>query len=98
MTAGALAVDLETRQTLVDIGDVARLAELAVIDHVNADISLSEHDLADGLRKTRLIGGAARGIGFADLYFGHSQKIGWPWQAAGMGGQDTVDAAFHGGG
>src|SRR5258708_30390236 len=42
-----LGIDLEAAETFVDVGDEARLAELAVVDDVDAEFDLLVHDLGD---------------------------------------------------
>ena len=72
-----------------------RLAELAVIDDVDADRRLARRDLAHGIGKPRgiFLGVEirARDLGAVDL----DQPLG-PRQAAGVRGENSVGAALHG--
>jgi len=84
IAAGAVRVDLETRQALVDIGDEPRLAEFAVVDDVDAAFCLLAHDNIDSLRQPRLIGGGVNR--FSVLHrLSHGEEIGGTWEAAGVG-------------
>jgi hypothetical protein len=71
-----------------------RLAELAVADDVDADISLLAHDLGNGLLQALGIGGVVeRPAGL----FGAQERAQRRRadEAADMGGEDSIGAAFH---
>jgi len=80
---------LEARETLIDVVDEARLAELAVVDDVDAGLGLTADDLLDGrlqgLLESRAIVPAQQRV----------QELRRPRQAADMGGQYPACAAFH---
>jgi hypothetical protein len=85
----------KTRQALVDIGDEPRLAEFAVVDDVDAAFRLLAHDNIDSLRQPRLIGGGVNR--FSVLHrLSHGEEIGGAREAAGVGGENAIGAAFHG--
>ena len=87
-------VDLEAAKAFVDVGDEARLAELAVIDDVDAEINLRADDLGDR-------GAQARGVRLrvdrlSLLPRLHDiEQIGGTRQAADVGGEDSVGASLH---
>ena len=89
-------VGLEARQALVDVGDEARLAHLAVVHDVQAELGLLGDDLPHraphpgGVRV--LIVGSTRRLGLD-----HLEQVARTWQAAGVGGENTVAAALHAG-
>ena len=89
------AVGLEAGETLVDIGDEARLAHLAVIDDVDAEFGLLADDIRHRLahagvecRIVDLLALAAR--------HAHGVKIRRARQAADMGGENSIGAVLHG--
>ena len=85
----------ESVQAVLDVGGVARLRQLAVIDQVDACVGL----LADNLGHRHA---HARGKGlWVDRYafllgVHHADEIIRTRQAACMGGQKTVAATLHG--
>jgi hypothetical protein len=89
-----LSVDLEAAEAFVDIGDEARLAELAVIDDVDAEIDLLADNLGDR-------GAQARGVRLlvdrlAPLPRLHNiEQIGGTRQAADMSGENSLAASLH---
>src|SRR5688500_15499918 len=89
-----LRVGLEAAEPLVDIGDEARLAELAVVDNVDAELDLLAHDLAHRAAQPcgmhRVVDGLALLPGVHGL-----EHIGWPRQAADMGGENSLAASLH---
>src|SRR6266545_4114074 len=87
----------EPPEAVLDVGGVARLAVLAVVDDVDADLDLLANDLRHRRPDPR---GEGAGIdGDALLLREHRprQVIGTR-QAPRVGGQDALGAAFHGGG
>src|SRR5262249_43098425 len=81
-------------EALAHIGDEARLAELAVVDDVDAEVGLPAHDLADGEPQPGLerllvdpLAAGARPH--------HVEQVARPRQAARMRGEDAVGAALH---
>ena len=87
-------VDLEAAEALVDIGDEARLAELAVVDHVDAELDLPAHDLADGAAQPRGMGLLVDRLALL-LGLDRGEQIGGPRQAADMSGENAIAACFH---
>ena len=81
-------------EALVDVGDEADAAHLAVGDDVDAGLRLPPHGLGDGAldarRERRLVDRLA-----ALLLQDHRPQIVGPRQAADMRGQDAIGAAFH---
>jgi len=71
-----------------------RFAEFAVVGHVDAELLLAAHDIADGVvqkaLESRLV---ARGAGVAHR-IGGDQRI-RPRQAADMAGPNAIAAAAH---
>jgi len=66
-----VGIRLEARQPLVDVGNEAGLAHLAVVDDVDAQLGLLAHDVADrpphaGGERVRVVR-AARGLGLDEL-------------------------------
>jgi hypothetical protein len=53
-------VDFITAEPLVDVADEARLAVLAVIDHVDAELQLLVHDFADRFAQACGVAGLGR--------------------------------------
>ena len=87
----ASLIGLEAAEPLVHVGDEARLAVFAVIDHVDAELDLLAHDLADRALEPTFVGLlVARG-----LRIHHGEQISRPRQAADMRGENAVGAAFH---
>src|SRR5512133_3182188 len=88
-------VSLETAQAFINVGDEARLAELAVVDDVDAEIDLLAHDLGDRgaqPRRVRLfVDGFALLSGLHDV-----EQIGGTRQTADMGGENSARASLHG--
>ncbi len=89
-----LARAAEPGQPVLDVGRVARLADLAVVDDRDAGVDLLADDLGHRRPDARAQGGA---VHRDPLFPGkHSaDQVGGPGQAAGVGGQDAVDAPFH---
>ena len=90
----AAAKDADTRQPMADVEGVGDLAKLAVAYAVDPGRDLLAHDFVDRGGKTaierRLLD---RPPGFARLE--ELEQIGRARQAADMGRQDAIDAAFH---
>src|SRR5262249_31135870 len=90
-----LSVELEAAEAVVDAGDEARVAGLAVLDDIRAQGALPAPALGER-------GPQARGVGFRvdglALFLGahHVEQIGGPRQAAHVGGENSVDATLHG--
>src|SRR5262249_18704308 len=71
-----------------------RLAELAVADDVDADVGLLAHDLGDGLLQALRIGGVVeRPAGLLGAQERAQRRR--ADEAADMGGEDPIGAAFH---
>jgi hypothetical protein len=87
-------VDLVTAEPFVDVADEARLAEFAVVDHVDAEFGLLAHDVGDGGAQPR--GGCRRIESLGAVALHQREQIGRPRQAAGVGRKNSVAAAFHG--
>ncbi len=80
---------LETAEPVAHVSDEARLAELAVVDHIEAGIHLLADHFGD-----RLFDACGKLL-FVDRFaarFGadHLQNVGGARQAAGVSRQDTV--------
>ena len=87
-------IGLEAAEALVDVGHEARLAELAVVDHVDSELDLPAHDLGHG-RGER--GGVRPLVDRPALLPGlhRREQVGRPRQAADMGGENSLAAGFH---
>ena len=79
----AVAGAAETRQPILDVSGIRRLAHLAVIDDVDAGLRLFGDDLADGTGYAFFQGGAFDGHAFF-LGEHHPYQVGRTRQAAGM--------------
>src|SRR4029453_16304601 len=86
---------LETREPLQHILRPAdRLAELAIADHVDSGIGLRLHHVDDRLSEAQVIGLLVEA--FALLPRAQELlQLRRPDQAADMGGEDALGAAFH---
>ena len=82
---------LEPGEPLQAVVGPAGFAVLAVIDDVDAGLGLARDDVRHRVRELALMRVAVRGVGIAR---GVEQRLG-PDQAADMGGEDAVFAAFH---
>src|ERR1700722_8434336 len=92
---GDRAIDLKAGKPLVDIGDKTRLAHLAVIDDVDAEVDLLADNVRHGLAYPDIEG---RLIYLLTLTArdAHGVKIRRARQAADMGRENSVGAVFHG--
>src|SRR4029450_6631170 len=89
-----LSVDLEAAEAFVGVRDEARLAELAVVDDVDAEIDLLAGDLGDRGAQGR--GGGLLVDRLALLPRLHDiEQIGGTRQAADVGGENSVGASLH---
>ncbi len=89
------ALALVAGQPVEHVHGVVGAALLAVIDDIEAAFDLLADDIADGFAHGGLqFGAACAGL----LLLGQQQlhDLGGARQAAGVGGEDTVRAAFHG--
>src|SRR4029453_15107724 len=93
--AATLPVRLEAREALVDVGDEPRLAHLAVVDDVQAELGLRADDLAHrGPHPARV---AVLIVGLpARLRPDQLEQGGRARQAPCVRGEDAVAAALHG--
>src|SRR5262249_54963058 len=82
-------------QALAGVVGKIGLAEFAVVNAVETRLQLLPHNLGDGTAQPPRQGCLIVGL-TATLSGDHLSQIGWPGQAAGMGGQDPVGAALHG--
>src|SRR5260221_2259470 len=84
-------MDLEAAETFVDVGDEARLAELAVVDDVDAELDLLVHDLGDRPAQPR---GVRLLIDALALLLGldHVEQIGGAPQGADIGCEELLRA------
>ena len=91
---GRRRLALEAGKTVLDVGRVVRFAPLAVIDDVQAGVSLLADALADGFAHARVEG---RHVVQTALLPGHEhlEQVVGSRQAAAVGGQDTVRAPLH---
>ncbi len=87
-------VEFVATEPLVDVADETRLAVFAVVDHVDSQLSLPLHDVGDAGAK--LHRGCRRIEGRWTVALHKRQQIGRTRQAAGMGGENSVGAVFHG--
>ena len=90
-----MALAAEPVEPVLDVGGVARLRHLAVIDDVDPGLRLLRDDLGDRSGDARAERG---GIDRHALLLGehHPHQILGPRQAAGMSGEKPFAAAFHG--
>jgi hypothetical protein len=92
--AVGLRAVFEAREPLIDVGEEARLALLAVADHVHADLVLAAHNLSD-------LRGDAPGegllvVGLACLLGRqHLEEVVGAGEAAAVGGQDALGTQLH---
>ena len=85
---------LETLQAFVDVDEKARLRHLAVGQHVEPAFGLAAHAVGHGLAHARVIGPrVVRGA--RQLRLHHVEQVVRPRQAADMGGENALAAAFH---
>src|SRR2546425_6545069 len=90
-----VALAAEAVQPVLDVGRVARLAHLAVVDDVEAALDLAPHDLVHRRADTR--GQRYRVHRHALLAREHRpDQVGRPGQAAGVRGQEPLRAPLHG--
>jgi hypothetical protein len=90
---GARAI--EAGEAVLDVGGVIGTALLAVIDDVEPAGDLLGNDVADRAPNGRLeLGRLGSGIVLLVQHELHHRRR--PRQAAGMGGEDALDAALHG--
>jgi hypothetical protein len=80
-------------ETLVDVVNEAGLAELAVVDDVEADLSLLRDHLIHGALEDALVGGGV----LLPVGAGVHEVVG-PRQGADVGREDAVGAALQGSG
>ena len=92
---GSIGARLEAREALVDVVDEARLAHLAVVDHVDAQLDLLPDDLPDRLSEPRAIGPVVHAPSRRSR-LDQLEKVGGTGQAAGMSGENAMRAALHG--
>ena len=84
----------EPRQTVLDIGRVARLRHLPVVDDVDAGLALLVHDSSDGSADERVQGVKVNRLAlFPGVH--HLDEVVGSWKAARMGGKESVDAVRH---
>ena len=84
----------EAREPVLDVGGVARLRHLAVVDEVDAGLDLLPHDL--GHRLAHALAECGRLDRHALLLGVHgADEIVGPRQGAGMRGQKALRAALH---
>ena len=85
---------VETPEPVLDVGQEADLAELAVGDDVQARLDLLRHHLGHRARHAPGVGVGV--VGAAVLLLPHHlQQVERPGEAADVGGQDPVGAAVH---
>ena len=89
-----LAADFEAGDALQHVGSPARLAEFAVIDHVDARLSLASHHIGHGVSELRLVSGLVEGLSLL-LRFDEIEQLRRTNQAADVGGKDAVFATLH---
>src|SRR5260370_27787942 len=89
-----LGIDLEADETIFDLGDEARLAELAVVDDVDAQLDLLVHDLGDRPAQPRGVRLLVHALALL-LGLDHVEQIGGTRQAADMGGENSLGASLH---
>jgi hypothetical protein len=89
------ALAAEAGQPVLDIGGVAGLAHLAVVEHVDARVRLPLHGLPHG--RPHLAGEPGFVDGLARLLRQHErQELGRSRQAAGVRRQDPLCSRLHG--
>ena len=84
----------EAGKPILHVGGIARLRHLAVIDDVDAGIGLLSHHLGHRRAHPRRQGGA---LDRHSLFLGvhHADEVVGPRQAAGVGRQEAIGAAYH---
>src|SRR5262249_20731034 len=84
----------EAGEPVLDVGGVAWLRHLAVVNEIDAGFDLLRHHL--GHRRAHARGERDR-IDRHAFFLGehHADEVGGPWQAAGVGGEEALGAAFH---
>ena len=89
-----LARAAEPREAILHVGGVARLAELAVVDHVHARVRLLPHDLGHRGPGAGGEGGAVDRHPFLPGEHRPHQVVG-PRQAAGVRGEEPIATLSH---
>ena len=87
-------LDLVAAETVADVAGPAHLRHLAVVDHVQAGFNLLVDRLLHGAAQAGVEGAVVVVFAAAPGVEHRAQVIG-SRQAADVGGEDTVDAAFH---
>ena len=84
----------EAGEPVLDVGGIARLRHLAVVDEIDAGLDLLAHHLGDRRAHARR---QRRAIDRHALLLGvhHPDEVVGPRQAAGMGGEEALGAAAH---
>src|SRR5262245_38244655 len=90
-----LALAPEAVQPILDVGGIARLRHLSVVDHIDPGSRLAAHDLGDSFANAP---GKRFGLHRDSFLFRehHADQIFGTRQAARMRGQEAVITAFHG--
>jgi hypothetical protein len=90
----ARRVAREAAEAIGDVGGIADLAHLAVADDVNAHLDLAPDDVLNRGSDGRLRGGLVRERTFLarEQHVGHRLRA---WQAADVGREDALAAAFQ---
>src|SRR5262245_44672191 len=89
------ALAAEPGEAMADVGGVADLALLAVVDDVNAGLGLHPDDVGDGLAHAGFEGpgiGDRAGI----QRFQQGRQVGRPGQTSRVRGEDPIRASLHG--
>jgi hypothetical protein len=89
-----IALAAETAQAILDVGRVARLAQLAVVDDVDTRRDLLADDVGHRRLDARV---QRRAVDGHALFLGehHLDEVGRPRQAARVGGEESFGAALH---
>jgi hypothetical protein len=89
-----IALTAESGEPVLDVGRVARLAHLAVVDDVHAGFRLLRDDLFDGEAHTRVERGGLDGHALLLREHRPDEVVG-PRQTPGVRGQKTIGASVH---